>query len=206
MSSPHTFFLWLRHLFLHYVLGWFFRAAFRLRAAGWEHLPRTGGVLVTPNHLGYLDCMMIVATCPRPVRFLGSSKMLEHGWLRLVYAVCGVIPTDPASARQVLRDAGQALQAGEVVCMFPEGHISRDGQLQPLQRGVEVIARQNRVPVVPVRLALPAKASWQGIFRRWSERLPLLRHPQDGRVQAFAPLPPQRVRREALAAYLDIAA
>ena len=191
-----------RHFFLHYLIGWFFRTAFWLEARGWEALPTRGGVLVAPNHLGYLDCLRIVATCPRPVRFLGSAEMLRHGWLRVVYALCGVIPTDPASARRVLRDAGAALARGEVVCLFPEGKISPDGSLQPLQRGVEVLARQNEVPVVPVRLQLAATSPWRGWLSRLGTRLPLLRSPQDGRLQAFPPLAAKQVRRETLAAYL----
>jgi acyl-[acyl-carrier-protein]-phospholipid O-acyltransferase/long-chain-fatty-acid--[acyl-carrier-protein] ligase len=193
----------LRHWTLHHMLGWFARRLFFLRSWGWERLPKTGPVLLAPNHLGYLDCLLIVATCPRPVRFLGAESMLRYGWLRPVYRFCGVIPTDPSRARQVLRDAGTALAAGEVLCLFPEGQISRDGQLQSLQRGIEVLARRHASPVLPVQLRYQPGQRWPRRWRRRAAQMPLLRHPGHAHIAVQPPLHPAELTLPTLAARLQ---
>ena len=196
----------LRFFLIHHLLGWQFRTAFRVDARGWAHLPKRGGALVVANHLGYLDCLLLAATCPRPLRFLGSLEMMRrHRWLAWIYRFCGVIPTDPHRARTVVKDATAALRAGEVVCLFPEGQISRDGTLQPLQRGVEVIARQAQAPVVPVRINLPPGTRWSGLLGPWANGLPLLRHPGDSALHVSRPLEAGELSRATLTRYLGAA-
>ncbi len=126
------------------------RLLYRVRSRGEENIP-PGGALLVANHLSYVDVLVIQLACPRPMRFVGHATLLEKSWFfRLVFRLAGVIPVSPANALQTTRRVSAALAAGDLVLIFPEGAISRTGQLMRLERGFELMARRAGVPVVPV--------------------------------------------------------
>jgi len=108
-------------------------------------------VLLVANHLSYVDPALIQSACSRRVRFVGSEAVRSSnrvfGWL---YRVTGTIAISPDSALDATRRVVKALEAGEVVCLFPEGSISRIGQLQRVREGFALMARKAKVPVIPV--------------------------------------------------------
>jgi acyl-[acyl-carrier-protein]-phospholipid O-acyltransferase/long-chain-fatty-acid--[acyl-carrier-protein] ligase len=120
-----------------------------VRSRGAEHIPKTGGVLLIANHISYVDVIVLQLACPRPIRYMGYQGLSEHPFFDFVFRHCGVIPISSASPTEGMRAAIKALQAGEVVLIFPEGSISRTGQLMAIRKGFEVLARRARVPVVP---------------------------------------------------------
>ena len=126
------------------------RILYRVRAGGLEHFPREGGVLLLCNHISYIDVVVLQLACPRPIRFVAYHGLRRTPFLRWCFEVSGCIGISSQQPREGLRTAAAALQAGEVVCLCPEGHISRTGQLMQLQRGFEVIARHAGAPVVAV--------------------------------------------------------
>ncbi len=132
------------------------RILYRVRVEGLENLPRAGGVLVAPNHVALVDGLVLLAALPRPLRFLVDQAWNEKGWLAPFYRALDVIPVSstggPRVVLRALREAGTHLESGEGVCIFPEGQLTRTGQMQPFRRGVERIARGRGAPIVPVHL------------------------------------------------------
>ena len=80
--------------------------------------------------------------------------------MRWIFKITGVIPVSPAKAREAITKAADHIAAGEIVCIFPEGAISRTGAMQGLKRGFELIARRSKAPVIPVGL----DGLWGSIF------------------------------------------
>ena len=117
-----------------------------------EGLPATGGVLLLPNHISYIDAVVLQLACPRPIRFLIYDEIYQSRPLRWGLRLLGAIPISPKKARAAIETAVDALAKGEVVCLFPEGALTRTATLQKLNRGYEIIARKARVPVMPVWL------------------------------------------------------
>lgn len=127
------------------------RCLYRVKTSGFEHIPATGGALILANHLSYIDPVPLQLACPRPVRFVGFQGFLNVNPLfRWLYQISGTIPVSSTKALETTRRVVAALKAGELVCLFPEGSISRTGQLLRIQRGFEVMAKKAGVPVIPV--------------------------------------------------------
>ncbi len=136
---------------------WFFEVVvslvagvmYRVRSRGAENIPASGGALLIANHLSYVDVVVLQLACPRPIRYVGYQGLQAHSLFDRVFELSGVIPISAVHPTEGMRTAIKALQAGEVVCIFPEGGISRTGQLMEMRKGFEVMARRARVPVVP---------------------------------------------------------
>jgi acyl-[acyl-carrier-protein]-phospholipid O-acyltransferase/long-chain-fatty-acid--[acyl-carrier-protein] ligase len=133
---------------------------YRVRASGTANLPTAGGVLLICNHITYVDVIVLQLACPRPIRFVGYQGLRRNAFFNWVFEMSGSISIDNAHPLPGIRAAVKALRAGEVVCICPEGHISRTGQLMEIQRGFETIARQADVPVV----AAGIDGLWGSIF------------------------------------------
>ena len=147
--------------FLQRLLFHVLRAlVYRVKTQGLENLPRTGGVLLVPNHLTYVDAVILQMACPRPIRFLVYRSIYELRWLNPVFRWIQAIPISETQAKDAIRLASEKLTAGEVVCIFPEGELSRSGTLLKLKKGFELIARRAGTPVVPVWL----DRLWGSIF------------------------------------------
>lgn len=138
-----------------WFIGWpvvaLSRLLYNVRTFGVESVPKEGGALIVANHLSYVDVLVLQLACPRPIRFIGHEAFLRSGWVfRAIYKLTGTIPVSPTNALETIRSVTQALRAGELVLIFPEGGISRTGQLMKLHRGFEMMARKAGVPVLPV--------------------------------------------------------
>jgi len=137
---------------------------YRVRVVGLENVPRKGGVLLAPNHVSFVDALFLIATLDRRVRFLIEKQQFERPLLKPFLKLMEVIPISSTGGTRellrALRDAGKSLDDGRVVCIFPEGQITRTGTLQPFRRGIERIARGRRSPIVPVHL----DRVWGSIF------------------------------------------
>ena len=128
------------------VLG---RLVYRISAHGGERLP-AGGFLLLPNHLTWVDAVILQLACPRPIRFIVFEDIYNLRWLNPVFRAVGALPISPRKAKDAVRAASEAIIAGDIVCIFPEGELSRSGMLLRLKRGYELIARAAKCPVVPV--------------------------------------------------------
>ena len=151
------------------------RCVYRVRAHRLENLP-PGGFLLLPNHLSWVDALVLQIACPRPIRFVVFEEFYRMPLLHPLFRAVGAIPIAPKRAKEAVRLAAELIGKGEVVCLFPEGELSRTGILLRLKRGYELIARSAQCPVVPVWL----DQLWGSIFSfeggkyffKWPKRLP----------------------------------
>lgn len=140
---------------------WLTRCVYRIRVTGLEHLPSSGGVLLIGNHVSFADVAVLQTALPRAIRYLGATWLFERWWwLRALMRWFEVVPVSPRRPRQAIRRATECLRNGEVICLFPEGGISRDGELKPFRPGFALMARQAEAPVVPFHL----EGLWGSIF------------------------------------------
>ncbi len=136
------------------------RLLYRVRSRGGEHIPASGGALLIANHLSYVDVIVLQLACPRPIRFVGFQGLRANAFFDLCLRWSGALLISSRRPAEGMKGAIRALQAGELVCVFPEGHISRTGQLMELKRGFAVIARNAGVPVIPVAI----DGLWGSVF------------------------------------------
>jgi len=136
------------------------RLLYRVRTSGAENIPATGGVLLIANHISYVDVVVLQLACPRPIRFLAQKGLRRNWFFDWAFERGGCIDFSDRQPLEGMRAGVRALRRGEVVCIFPEGHISRTGQLMEIRKGFEVMARQAGVPVVPAAL----DGLWGSVF------------------------------------------
>ncbi|BAU48775.1 glycerol acyltransferase [Sulfurifustis variabilis] len=117
-------------------------------------LPARGPALVVANHVSGLDPLLMIAACRRPLRFIIAREQYERRWLTPLFRAIGCIPVERlANSRPALRAARRALEAGEVVALFPYGRIRLDHEPPArLKRGVLHLAAQTGAPIVPLRI------------------------------------------------------
>jgi acyl-[acyl-carrier-protein]-phospholipid O-acyltransferase / long-chain-fatty-acid--[acyl-carrier-protein] ligase len=129
---------------------------YRLRVEGRDNIPASGGALFVSNHLSLVDALFVQASAGRPIRFLMFKDIYERRLIRPIADLMRAIPISsrqrPREMIQALREAGEALRAGEIVCIFAEGQITRIGQLLPFRRGFERIMKDVQAPIVPLCL------------------------------------------------------
>jgi acyl-[acyl-carrier-protein]-phospholipid O-acyltransferase/long-chain-fatty-acid--[acyl-carrier-protein] ligase len=142
------------------------KTVYRLRVVGRANVPASGGALLVPNHVSFVDAVFLIASIDRPVRFLLDTYWFERPLLRPFVQALGAIPISseggPRAILRALRDAGRYLDEGEIVCIFPEGQLTRTGLLNPFRRGMQRIAKGRTAPIVPVHL----DRLWGSIFSR----------------------------------------
>ncbi|WP_435104079.1 acyl-[ACP]--phospholipid O-acyltransferase [Arhodomonas sp. AD133] len=122
---------------------------YRLQVQGLDHLPSEGGVLLLGNHVSWLDWAMVQIACPRPIRFVMERSIYERWYLRWLLDAFGAIPIARGRSADALRSVTECLNNGEVVCLFPEGQISRNGHLGEFKRGFERAAAEADGVIVP---------------------------------------------------------
>ncbi len=173
--------LWLLpDVFLRLLLVILTNTLYRLRIIGQHHVPQSSGALLVPNHMSFVDGFLLMASVDRPIRFVVDAAYATHPLFKWLMTAMKVIPiTSAGDTRMILRalrSAGQALDDGEIVCIFPEGQITRTGTLLPFRRGFERIVKGRQVPIIPVHL----DRVWGSIFSfergrflsKWPERIP----------------------------------
>ena len=144
---------------LYFIGGALARCFYRVNAHGVDNIP-AGGCLLLPNHITWVDAIILQLACPRPVRYIIDQEFYHKPLLRPFLKTAGCIPIDTRHARSAIKAATERIAAGEVVCLFPEGQLTRSGTLLRLRRGYELIAQHANAPVVPIWL----DRLWGSIF------------------------------------------
>jgi len=167
--------------FLMRFLSWVMvRTLYRLRPHGIEaNVPDEGAALLVCNHVSYMDALILSATIPRPVRFVMYYRIFNIPVMRWIFRTAKAIPIagareDPALMQRAFDDIDAALAEGELVCIFPEGALTRDGAIAPFKSGVEKILERRPVPVVPMAL----RGMWSSMWSRRDSRLGRMRVPR----------------------------
>jgi 1-acyl-sn-glycerol-3-phosphate acyltransferase len=132
------------------------RAWFRWHVEGLEHVPKEGPAIIAANHIAYLDPLAVaygVVRAGRRPRFLAKSELMDDRRIGWILRGCGQIEVQRGTrnAVQALEHAFDALERGEVVCIFPEGTVTPDPDLRPMQSktGTPRLALRSGVPVIP---------------------------------------------------------
>jgi len=144
-------------------------------------LPLSGPAIVVSNHLSGLDPLVMSAAASRPLRFMIAAEEYDRWWLRWFFHAIGCIPVERTGRPQrALAIARQALEAGEVIALFPHGRIVRDGDRPPpLKRGVLHLAETTGAPIVPMRLEGVRAQGWT---------VPAVVVPSRVRITSFPPV------------------
>ena len=149
---------------LRFVLWLLTQTVYRIRVDGRDNIPGKGGALFVSNHLSLVDALLLLASTDRPVRFIMYKGIYEQRWIKPFAKILRVIPISselrPREMLQALRTASEAIQNGEVVCIFAEGQITRIGHLLPFRRGFERIMKDVEAPIIPVAL----DGVWGSVF------------------------------------------
>src|SRR5260370_11139182 len=136
---------------LHFFGRPLVRTLYRVPAIGLEHLPK-GGFLLLPNHITWVDAIVLQLACPRPIRYIIDQEFYHKPMLRPFLRTVGCIPIDVRHARSAIRGASEQIAAGEIVCLFSEGQLTRSGTPLRFRRGDELIAPHSNATVVSVCL------------------------------------------------------
>lgn len=146
--------------FIRLLGGAIVRMIYRIKVVNRERLPATGGALLLPNHVTFADGFFIAASCPRPVRFVMDDVFMAKPSIRLFASIFEIVAIRQDQPREAIRITIDALKQGGLVCLFPEGQLTRTGTLNELRRGFELIARKAGHPLIP----LWCDGSWASIF------------------------------------------
>lgn len=153
-----------------FALGYIMSRRYHVSVQGMKNMPAKGGVLLLGNHISWIDWAIIQLASPRPVRFVMIRGIYERWYLKWFFDLFGCIPIDSGPrSRKALTLVAEALNNGEVVCLFPEGTISRTGQLAEFRRGYERACENVNDDVVIQPFYL--RGLWGSQFSRSSTRM-----------------------------------
>lgn len=154
--------------FLLRFLAWILsRLMYRLRLEGHEHVPESGGAVLVCNHVSFIDWLVIGGSVRRPLRFVMDHRIAATPVVSTLFRHAKTIPIapqreDPETMERAFARVAEELRAGELVCIFPEGKLTADGEMNPFRRGIERIIAETPVPVVPMAL----DGLWGSMFSR----------------------------------------
>jgi len=141
------------------------RLCYRIDAVGLERIPHDGPALVVANHVSWVDAFVLGSLCSRPVRFVMDRNFYQLPVINLFWRVAKAIPItsrrrDLKCFENAMDSIDQALASGEVVIIFPEGRVTRDGEVDSFRPGVDMILARRPVNVIPVAL----RGLWGSMF------------------------------------------
>jgi 1-acyl-sn-glycerol-3-phosphate acyltransferase len=152
---------------MRFICWLLIHSIYRLEKRGLENIPEHGPAVLVCNHVSFVDPLVILAASPRPIRFVMDHQIFRTPIVSFVFRTAKAIPIAPAKEDEALLNAAydrvaEALAAGELVAIFPEGRITDTGELYPFRGGVKRIIDRTPVPVVPLAL----KGLWGSFFSR----------------------------------------
>jgi 1-acyl-sn-glycerol-3-phosphate acyltransferase len=174
---------------------------YRVEHKGLDAIPDEGAAVLVCNHVSFVDALLIGGAVRRPVRFVMYYKIYNLPVLNFIFRTAGTVPIAGRNEDLLIYDAAfkkiaEYLRNGELVCIFPEGKLTGDGELNEFKNGIERIIAENPVPVIPMALqglwgSFFSRAPGKGLFKRIWSRITLV---------AGTPVVPELAKCEALQA------
>jgi len=138
---------------------------YRVRHVNFDRIPDDGPAVLVCNHVSYMDGLILGGACRRPIRFVMFEPIFQIPVLKFIFKTGKAIPI--ASRREneavylnAFEEISNALDEGELVCIFPEGKVTTDGEIDEFKPGIEKIIKRNPVPVIPLAL----RGMWGSFF------------------------------------------
>jgi 1-acyl-sn-glycerol-3-phosphate acyltransferase len=183
---PEFFFRFICFCLAHFL--------YRLRVVGGDRIPKEGPAVLVCNHVTFVDWLVLAVTTQRPMRFVMHHSFTRLPFTGRFFRDAKVIPIAGAKENPEILEAAFArisreLRDGEIVCIFPEGQLTRDGKMGPFKRGIERIIATDPVVVIPMRL----DGLWKSLFSHHSPRRLFGRMWQRVQLTIGEPLPPDQV-------------
>jgi 1-acyl-sn-glycerol-3-phosphate acyltransferase len=166
--------------FLMRFLSWILvNIMYRIKVRGLEHIPETGPVLLVSNHVSFMDPLVIGGSIRRPVRFVMDHNIFNMPVMNFIFRTARAIPIapaheDPQALQRAFDQIDAELADGEIVCIFPEGKLTKSGELNEFKSGVERILERRPVPVVPMAL----RGLYGSFFSRRDGKAPMSAAPR----------------------------
>jgi 1-acyl-sn-glycerol-3-phosphate acyltransferase len=190
---------------MRFIIWILVNTLYRVRVDGIQHVPEEGPAVLVCNHVSFMDPLLLMANLRRPVRFVMYYKIFNTPLLSFVFRTAKAIPIagykeEPAVLQRAYEVIDEALAAGEVVCIFPEGGLTHDGEIAPFRGGVEKILERRLVPVIPMALL----GLWGSVWSRRDSMLHRARLPRRFRARVELvvdePLAPDQATRDEMEA------
>jgi 1-acyl-sn-glycerol-3-phosphate acyltransferase len=159
--------------FLLRFLSWLLvHVIYRLRVEGVERIPERGAALLICNHVSFVDPIVISAACPRPIRFIMEAAIFRIPVMNTVFRGMKAIPVapakeDPAVYERAFEVVAKELRDGQLVCIFPEGRLTKNGEVGEFRAGMLRILKETPVPVIPMAVS----NLWGSMFSRFAKSL-----------------------------------
>jgi len=176
--------------FMRFISWLLVHTLYRLRVNGVEqHIPDAGPAVIVCNHVSYMDALILAACIPRPVRFVMYYKIFNVPVMRWIFKTAKAIPIagekeNPELMQAAFEQIDAVLAEGEMVCIFPEGRLTSDGEIGAFRPGIErILQRANAVervvPVIPMALC----GMWSSMWSKRDSRLGQVRLPRRFRAR-----------------------
>lgn len=152
---------------MRFVVWILINTLYRVQPTGVENIPEKGPAVLVCNHVSFVDALLVGGSIRRPVRFVMYYRIFRIPLLRFIFKTAKAIPIAPSKEddnllQQAYDQIDKELEAGQLVCIFPEGGISTDGEIQRFRPGIEKIIDRRGVPVIPIALG--------GLWGSWFSR------------------------------------
>ena len=152
---------------MRFIVWLLVHTVYRVRKKGLENIPDSGPAIVVANHVSFVDALILGGCIRRPVRFVMYYKIFQIPVMNFVFRTAKAIPIagqkeDKAMYDKAFVDMQAALADGDLLCIFPEGEITRDGQMNPFKPGILRVLESQPVDVVPIAL----QGLWGSLFSR----------------------------------------
>jgi len=142
---------------VRFVVWMVSHSLYRVSQKGLEHIPEEGPAVLVCNHVSYMDAMILAGACKRPVRFVMDKNIFDNPGLNWFFRLAKTIPIasqqkHPDIYHKAMDSISREIQEGHVVCIFPEGKLTKDGHIDTFKKGIETIIHRDPVPVIPMAL------------------------------------------------------
>jgi len=182
--------------FLQMLARWVCTMLFDLRVYGARNIPPTGGVLLVSNHQSYLDPVLLAVGIERPLNYMAKSELFRNPLFSWLIRSLNAFPVEQGAGDVgAVKETINRLQQGHVLNIYPEGSRTEDGKMLPLEKGVGLVIRRAKVPVVPAVII--------GSFKAWPKRNKMFR-PAPIRVMYGPPMDLAKFGRDEIIERLEV--